>query len=167
MEWEVSPGRIYNDAWGLRKLYSYALRRELDGPEVQKLYKLIRRIRDTNPAPERKLKGICKIIAARKAGEEEEKVCEEEEEDECWDEAEQGEEETMEDDVCVCVCVCDLDKPAPAEEARESPVRRLGQKTATKCEEVLCLGVTSSKEKLELDDVLEKIKVLQLAKSQT
>ena len=65
------------------------------------------------------------------------------------------------------VCVEDDDKPAPAEGARESPVRRLGKKTAAKCEEVLCLGVTSSKEKVELDDVLERIKALQLAKSQT
>lgn len=71
----------------------------------------------------------------------------------------------MEDDECVCVE--DDDKPAPAEGARESPVRRLGKKTAAKCEEVLCLGVTSSKEKVELDDVLERIKAHQLAKSQT
>ena len=30
MEWEVGSGRVYKDAWGLRKLYSYALRREAD-----------------------------------------------------------------------------------------------------------------------------------------
>ena len=30
MEWETTAGRIYSDAWGLRKLYSYALRREGD-----------------------------------------------------------------------------------------------------------------------------------------
>ena len=30
MEWTVTGSQIYNDAWGLRKLYSYALRREKD-----------------------------------------------------------------------------------------------------------------------------------------
>ena len=30
MEWEVSATRLYKDSWRLRKLYSYALRREAD-----------------------------------------------------------------------------------------------------------------------------------------
>ncbi|CAE7319389.1 unnamed protein product [Symbiodinium microadriaticum] len=144
MEWETTAGRIYSDAWGLRKLYSY-------GSQVQKLFKLIRHIRNNSPAPDRKLKGICKMMAARKEEEEGEKVCEEEAEDECFDEAEQGEEEEMEDDECVEVSV----KPAP--NPRETPVRRLGKKTTSATEDVLCLGETSSKEKLELDSVLEKI----------
>ena len=101
------------------------------------------------------------MMAARKEEEEGEKVCEEEAEDECFDEAEQGEEEEMEDDECVEVSV----KPAP--NPRETPVRRLGKKTTSATEDVLCLGETSSKEKLELDSVLEKIQALQIATSQT
>ena len=30
MEWEASASRLYKDSWRLRKLYSYALRREAD-----------------------------------------------------------------------------------------------------------------------------------------
>ena len=30
MQWDVSASRLYKDSWGLRKLYSYALRREGD-----------------------------------------------------------------------------------------------------------------------------------------
>ncbi|CAE7807449.1 STRN3 [Symbiodinium sp. CCMP2592] len=54
--WDVTPSRIYKDSWGLRKLYSYALRREADchkrgqtpaGEAVQKLFELIRELRNT------------------------------------------------------------------------------------------------------------------------
>ena len=98
-------------------------------------------------------------MAARKVEEEGEKVCEEEAEDECFDEAEQGEEEEKEDDECVEV--------SPPENPRESPVRRLGKKTTSATKDVLCLGVKRSKEKVELDNLLEKIQALQIAKSQT
>ncbi|CAE7822881.1 unnamed protein product [Symbiodinium sp. CCMP2456] len=141
MEWEVGSGRVY-----------------------KKLFKLMRHVREQNPEPERKLKGICKIVAERN------KLCaadadEEEQEDECGDEGEQGEEEEMEDDECVDVEDVKKDEPKLVKTPRESPVRRLAQKTAASCEEVLFLGTKKSKEKEELDNVLEKIKLLQIARS--
>ncbi|CAE7832315.1 STRN3 [Symbiodinium sp. CCMP2592] len=135
--WDVTPSRIYKDSWGLRKLYSYALRREADchkrgqtpaGEAVQKLFQLIRELRNTLPTPARKLKGCVKQIYERKKAEEGERADEEQEE----------------------------------EEALETPVRRLQAKTAVAEEEVLFVGSSETKEKKELKKVLAQISELKL-----
>ncbi|CAE7703123.1 unnamed protein product [Symbiodinium sp. CCMP2592] len=124
--WDVTPSRIYKDSWGLRKLYSYALRREADchkrgqtpaGEAVQKLFQLIRELRNTLPTPARKLKGCVKQIYERKKAEEGERADEEQEE----------------------------------EEALVTPVRRLQAKTAVAEEEVLFVGSSETKEKKDND----------------
>ncbi|CAE7430770.1 unnamed protein product [Symbiodinium microadriaticum] len=139
-----------------------------EGPAVQKRFKIIRHVREQNPEPERTLKGICKIVAQRKLREAEAE--EEEQEDECGDEGEQGEEEEMEDDECLGDGDLKKDEVKVAEKAktpRESPVRRLDQKTPASCEETLFIGTKDSKERQELDDVMEKIKLLEIARSET
>ena len=50
--------------------------------------------------------------------------------------------------------------PTPA---LATPVRRIVRKTSTQMEDVLFLGESKSKEKLELDEVLKKIRDLELA----
>ena len=138
------------------------------GPAVQKLFKVIRNIREQNPEPERSLKGICKIVAQRKLREAEAK--EEEQEDECGDEGEQGEEEEMEDDECLGdedLKQAEVKLAEKAKTPRESPVRRLDKKTPASCEEILYLGTKVSKERQELDDVMEKINLLEISQSET
>ncbi|CAE7771823.1 unnamed protein product, partial [Symbiodinium sp. KB8] len=154
MSWDIGSGRIYKDAWGLRKLYSYALRR---GTQVQALFKLIRHLRESLPPPDRKLKGICKTIAEKKKAEAEAG----EEEHECQDEGEQGEEEEPDDDECLEVKEIEAGKDVGG-----SPVRRLPKKTATSAEDVLYLGTAKSQEQRELDDIMEKIRLLEIARSE-
>ncbi|CAE7647761.1 unnamed protein product, partial [Symbiodinium necroappetens] len=160
MSWDIGSGRIYKDAWGLRKLYPYALRRELDCFKRQQtpsaLFKLIRHLRESLPPPDRKLKGICKTIAEKKKAEAEAG----EEEHECQDEGEQGEEEEPDDDECL-----DVKEIKAGKDAGGSPVRRLPKKTATSAEDVLYLGTAKSQEQRELDDIMEKIRLLEIARS--
>ena len=79
----------------------------------------------------------------------------------------------MEDDECVDPDDDDDSKKKkkqvaePVKTTRESPVRRLAQKTPASCEDVLFLGMKQSKEKEELDGVMEKTKLLQIARSES
>ncbi|OLP78424.1 hypothetical protein AK812_SmicGene41395 [Symbiodinium microadriaticum] len=120
------------------------------------LFKLIRHLRESLPPPDRKLKGICKTIAEKKKAEAEAG----EEEHECQDEGEQGEEEEPDDDECLEVKEIEAGKDVGG-----SPVRRLPKKTATSAEDVLYLGTAKSQEQRELDDIMEKIRLLEIARS--
>ena len=65
----------------------------------------------------------------------------------------------MEDDECVDPDDDDDSKKKkqvaePVKTTRESPVRRLAQKTPASCEDVLFLGMKQSKEKEELDGII-------------
>ncbi|CAE7837777.1 unnamed protein product, partial [Symbiodinium microadriaticum] len=121
------------------------------------LVKLIRHLRESLPPPGRKLKGICKTIAEKKKAEAEAG----EEEHECQDEGEQGEEEEPDDDECL-----DVKEIKAGKDAGGSPVRRLPKKTATSAEDVLYLGTAKSQEQRELDDIMEKIRLLEIARSE-
>ncbi|CAE7769723.1 STRN3, partial [Symbiodinium microadriaticum] len=141
MMWDVSPTRIYK------------------GEAVQKLFKLIRHLRSSLPPPARVLKGCVKQIHERKKAEEGERTHEEQKEDEVT--GQEGEEEAeLEDDEIIEV----EEKPPQLKRLKpiETPVRRLAEKTNAAEEEILFVGSGKSKEKQELDEVLDKISKLKL-----
>ena len=100
-----------------------------------------------------------KQIHERKKAEEGERTHEEQKEDEVT--GQEGEEEAeLEDDEIIEV----EEKPPQLKRLKpiETPVRRLAEKTNAAEEEILFVGSGKSKEKQELDEVLDKISKLKL-----
>ena len=136
---------------------------------MQKLFKLIRHLRETLPSPKRALKGCCKQMQERKMAEErkgddekEEDVCEEGEEEDVGEEGE--EEEGLEDDPVLEVepVKSVLKKERKHASPVSEPVRRMAKKTPVETEDVLFLGSSKSQEQQELDAVRAKIEALRL-----
>ena len=154
---------------------------------MQKLFHLIRHIRDTSDPPARKLKGVCA---------QQQKLKEQAEEAGQLEHSEEGGEEEgdFEDDICVdapklatssnrgngkasktskakgskdTAMVSETEAPKKGTNAIEdpeyvTPCRRFTKKSSTDFDEVVITDVTQSKEKQQLDDLLRKISNLKL-----
>ena len=134
---------------------------------MQELFQLIQGLRDKGRALPPKLKGCCK----KKKEDMDRKVHEAELQEEEEEEEEENESGFQNDDIIEV-------KPATKPKAKDldnsgtkaaktpavgTPVRRIISKRSTHMDEVLIVGESKSKEKVELEELMKKIRDLELA----